>query len=107
MSVSYTHLPCCFRFCQSDLQAGIIKAVLQWQRRESFKGCPVSYTHLPGTMIGQILGGSSPNVAIKYQMMIMVITFTASMLDVYKRQIWLCPFIKDAAHVEFSYRKER
>lgn len=32
-------------------------------------------------MIGQILGGSSPNVAIKYQMMIMVITFTASMLS--------------------------
>ena len=30
--------PCCFRFCQSDLQAGIIKSVLQWQRRESFKG---------------------------------------------------------------------
>ncbi len=36
---------------------------------------------LPGTMIGQILGGSAPNVAIKYQMMIMVITFTASMLS--------------------------
>ncbi len=36
---------------------------------------------LPGTMIGQILGGSSPHVAIKYQMMIMVITFTASMLS--------------------------
>ena len=36
---------------------------------------------LPGTMIGQILGGSSPNIAIKYQMMIMVITFTASMLS--------------------------
>lgn len=36
---------------------------------------------LPGTMIGQILGGSSPNVAIKYQMMIIVITFTASMLS--------------------------
>ena len=35
---------------------------------------------LPGTMIGQILGGSSPNVAIKYQMMIVVINFTASML---------------------------
>ena len=35
----------------------------------------------PGTMIGQILGGSSPNVAIKYQMMIMVITFAASMLS--------------------------
>ena len=35
----------------------------------------------PGTMSGQILGGSSPNVAIKYQMMIMVITFAASMLS--------------------------
>ena len=30
--------PCCFRICQSDLQAGIIKSVLQWQRREPFKG---------------------------------------------------------------------
>lgn len=37
---------------------------------------------LPGTMIGQILGGSSPNIAIKYQMMIVVITFTASMLSI-------------------------
>ena len=32
-------------------------------------------------LIANILGGSSPNVAIKYQMMIMVITFTASMLS--------------------------
>ncbi|MFA6834327.1 MAG: ABC transporter permease, partial [Bacteroidaceae bacterium] len=36
---------------------------------------------LPGTMIGQILGGSSPDVAIKYQMMITVICFSASMLS--------------------------
>lgn len=35
---------------------------------------------LPGTMIGQILGGSAPGIAIKYQMMIVIITFTASML---------------------------
>ncbi len=35
----------------------------------------------PGTMIGQVLGGSSPNIAIKYQMMIMVITFSASMIS--------------------------
>ena len=35
----------------------------------------------PGTMIGQILGGSSPETAIKYQMMIVVITFVASMLS--------------------------
>lgn len=36
---------------------------------------------LPGTMIGQILGGSSPNVAIKYQMMIIIINFAASVLS--------------------------
>ena len=50
---------------------------------------------LPGTMIGQILGGSSPNVAIKYQMMIMVITFTASMLS-------LMITIKLASHKSFD-----
>lgn len=36
---------------------------------------------LPGTMIGQILGGSSPHVAIKYQMLIVVITVAASILS--------------------------
>lgn len=36
---------------------------------------------MPGTMIGQILGGSDPAVAIKYQMMIVVITFVSSMLS--------------------------
>lgn len=36
---------------------------------------------LPGTMIGQILGGSLPGVAVKYQMMITVITVAASMLS--------------------------
>ena len=32
-------------------------------------------------MIGQLLGGSLPGVAIKYQMMIIIITFAASMLS--------------------------
>lgn len=36
---------------------------------------------MPGTMIGQILGGSDPSLAIKYQMMIVVITFVASMVS--------------------------
>lgn len=36
---------------------------------------------MPGTMIGQILGGSVPGVAIKYQMMIVVIAFVASALS--------------------------
>ena len=37
---------------------------------------------LPGTMIGQILGGSTPDVAIKYQMMIIVITISSSMVSI-------------------------
>jgi putative ABC transport system permease protein len=36
---------------------------------------------MPGTMIGQILGGSDPSIAIKYQIIIVVITFVASMLS--------------------------
>ena len=37
---------------------------------------------LPGTMTGQILGGSSPNVAIKYQITIMVTTFASTLISV-------------------------
>lgn len=36
---------------------------------------------LPGTMTGQILGGSAPGIAIKYQIMIIIITFSSSMLS--------------------------
>jgi putative ABC transport system permease protein len=38
---------------------------------------------LPGMMTGQILGGSSPNVAIKYQIMLMITIFVASTLTVF------------------------
>ncbi len=37
---------------------------------------------LPGTMIGQIIGGSSPDLSIRYQIMIMVINLSASILSV-------------------------
>lgn len=37
---------------------------------------------LPGTMTGQILGGSSPNVAIKYQILIMITIFSSSLISV-------------------------
>lgn len=37
---------------------------------------------LPGTMTGQILGGSNPNVAIKYQIMLMVSIFASSLISV-------------------------
>ena len=44
--------PCCFHICQSDLQAGIIKSVLQWQRRESFKGAYYSLIFIIGRKFG-------------------------------------------------------
>jgi len=37
---------------------------------------------LPGMMTGQILGGSNPNLAIKYQIMIILLIFVASVLSV-------------------------
>lgn len=37
---------------------------------------------LPGTMTGQILGGSSPSLAIRYQIMIMVTIFASSLISV-------------------------
>ena len=54
---------------------------------KSFSPCIANMTVLgivsmPGTMIGQILGGSDPDVAIKYQIMIVVITLASSLLSV-------------------------
>lgn len=37
---------------------------------------------LPGTMTGQILGGSNPSVAIRYQIMLMVTIFASSLISV-------------------------
>ncbi len=38
---------------------------------------------LPGMMTGQILGGSNPMVAIKYQIMILIVVFSSTMLNVW------------------------
>lgn len=38
---------------------------------------------LPGMMTGQLLGGSSPNVAIKYQIMLVITIFVASIITVF------------------------
>lgn len=37
---------------------------------------------LPGMMTGQILGGSNPNVAVKYQIMLMITIFSSGILNV-------------------------
>jgi putative ABC transport system permease protein len=37
---------------------------------------------LPGMMTGQILGGSDPNVAVKYQIMLLVTIFSSAILNV-------------------------
>lgn len=38
---------------------------------------------LPGMMTGQLLGGSSPDVAIKYQIMLVITIFVASLITVF------------------------
>jgi putative ABC transport system permease protein len=50
---------------------------------------------LPGMMTGQILGGSSPNVAIKYQILLMLCIFIASVMSVFLSLKWSTKFFLD------------
>lgn len=43
----------------------------------------IGLVSLPGMMTGQILSGSSPMIAIKYQIMIMIAIFSGTVLSVY------------------------
>jgi putative ABC transport system permease protein len=43
----------------------------------------IGLVSLPGMMTGQILGGASPVVAVKYQMAIMIAIFVTRMLSIY------------------------
>ena len=43
----------------------------------------VGLISLPGMMTGQILGGSSPVVAVKYQIMLMITVFSSSIISVF------------------------
>ncbi len=43
----------------------------------------VGLISLPGMMTGQILGGSSPSVAIKYQVMLMITIFSSAVMSVF------------------------
>ena len=42
----------------------------------------VGLISLPGMMTGQILGGSSPVIAVKYQIMLMITIFSSSIISV-------------------------
>lgn len=55
----------------------------------------VGLISLPGMMTGQILGGSSPNVAIKYQIMLMITIFSSSVLSVILTIIFSDRFVFD------------
>lgn len=68
---------------QHEAQTPFIRSALIKSFNPTIAGMAVmGLVSLPGTMIGQIIGGSNPNVSIKYQIMIIVINFAASMLSV-------------------------
>ncbi len=58
---------------------------------------------LPGTMTGQILGGSSPEIAIKYQIVLMLSVFIAAMITV----VVTIVFANRIAFDEFDNIKDR
>jgi len=53
----------------------------------------IGLVSLPGMMTGQILSGSSPLIAIKYQIMIMVAIFSGTVLSVYLGIIFTNRFV--------------
>jgi putative ABC transport system permease protein len=68
---------------QHEAQMPFIRTALIKSFNPTIAGMAVmGLVSLPGTMIGQILGGSDPDVSIKYQIMILIINFAASMLAV-------------------------
>lgn len=50
---------------------------------------------LPGTLTGQIMGGSSPDVAIRYQIMIMIIIMTSSIISLLLSLHWSVKYTLD------------
>ena len=63
----------------------------------------IGLVSLPGTMTGQIIGGSSPAVAIKYQIMLMIAIFTSSILTTFLAIVISNRFVFDSYH---NLRKE-
>ncbi len=66
-----------FEACRPFLSEAVVKSFTPCIANMAVMGIVA----LPGTMIGQILGGSPADVAVKYQMMIVIITMSASMLS--------------------------
>lgn len=67
----------------------------------------IGLVSLPGMMTGQILSGSSPLIAIKYQIMIMVAIFSGTILSVYLGILFTNAFVfKDTDMLDESILKK-
>lgn len=67
----------------------------------------IGLVSLPGMMTGQILSGSSPIIAIKYQIMIMVAIFSGTVLSVYLGILFTNYFVfKDTDMLDESILKK-
>lgn len=69
---------------RSEALAPFISEALQKSANPTLASmATIGLVSLPGMMTGQILSGSSPLIAIKYQIMIMVAIFSGTILSVY------------------------
>lgn len=67
----------------------------------------IGLVSLPGMMTGQILSGSSPMIAIKYQIMIMIAIFSGTILSVYLGILFSNRFVfNDADMLDESILKD-
>lgn len=68
---------------QEALQSFISEALQKSANPTLASMATIGLVSLPGMMTGQILSGSSPMIAIKYQIMIMVAIFSGTILSVF------------------------
>jgi putative ABC transport system permease protein len=68
---------------QEALQSFISRALQKSANPTLASMATIGLVSLPGMMTGQILSGSSPLIAIKYQIMIMVAIFSGTILSVF------------------------
>lgn len=77
----------CFPFIQTALRNAFNPTIARM--------AVIGIIALPGTMTGQIIGGSSPNIAIKYQILLMLAIFASSILSVFLAIIISNSFVFD------------
>lgn len=87
----YQFYPACGANRNEALQPFISNALRKSANSTLASIATIGLVSLPGMMTGQILSGSSPMIAIKYQIMIMLAIFSGTILSFFSESSLLTP----------------